>query len=90
MNISTISDLQIDTALLSAAESVLREGETLQGFVEQSIRQGVRLRQMQRDFLERGLAGAEDADRTGGYIDADEVLRELDEMRLAKERDGGR
>jgi len=90
MNTFTISDLQIDAALLSAAESVLREDETLAGFVEQSIGQGVRLRQMQRDSIARGLAGAEDAERTGDYIGADEVLRELDEMRLAKERDGGR
>lgn len=90
MHSSTISDLQIETALLSEAESVLREGETLPGFVEQSVRQGVRLRQMQRDFIARGLAGAEQAERMGDYIDADQVLRELDAMRLAKERNGGR
>jgi predicted transcriptional regulator len=90
MNTSSISDLQIDSALLSAAKSVLQEGETLQGFVEQSIRQSVRIRQMQGDFIARGLARAEEAERTGDYFDADEVLRELDGMLVAKERDGGR
>ena len=65
---------------------MLQEDETLPMFVEESIRQGVLLRQMRRDFIERGLASAEEAEQSGEYVDADDVLRELDEMCICAER----
>jgi predicted transcriptional regulator len=86
MDTSTI----IGAELLAEAKSVLQEGETLAAFVEQSIRSGILRRRLRLDFIERGLAAGEEAERTGEYIDADDVLRELDGMLMSKGRAGER
>jgi predicted transcriptional regulator len=80
MKTSTIPSLRVTPELRVAAESVLQEGETLSGFVEQSLRQNIQRRQAQQEFIARGLASAADAERTGEYFDAEDVLRELDVM----------
>ena len=80
MKTATIPSLRVEPELRSAAESVLRDGETLSGFVEQSLRQHIQRRQAQQEFIARGLASAAEAERTGEYFDADDVLRELDVM----------
>lgn len=80
MKTSTIPSLRVKPELRIAAESVLQEGETLSGFVEQSLRQNIQRRRAQQEFIARGLASAAEAERTGEYIDADDVLRELDIM----------
>jgi predicted transcriptional regulator len=80
MKTSTIPSLRVNPELRNAAESVLQEGETLSGFVEQSLRQNIQRRQAQQEFIARGLASAAEAERTGEYFDADDVLRELDVM----------
>lgn len=80
MKTSTIPSLRVKPALRRAAESVLQEGETLSGFVEQSLCQNIQRRQAQQEFIARGLASAAEAERTGAYFDSDDVLRELDVM----------
>ncbi|MEO8746834.1 MAG: YlcI/YnfO family protein [Rhodanobacter sp.] len=80
MKTSTIPSLRVDPELRQAAEDVLREGETLSRFVEQSVRDQVAYRQMQRDFIARGLACREEAKHTGTYFDADMVHAELQAM----------
>ena len=67
MKTATIPSLRVEPALREAAESVLREGETLSGFVEASLRAQVRQRQLQEEFIKRGLASLEEAKRTGVY-----------------------
>jgi len=66
--------------LRKAAEGVLQEGETISSFVEQSLRANIERRQMQQEFIARGLAAREDARETGEYYSADEVLQELDDL----------
>lgn len=68
-----------------AAEDVLREGETLSGLVESSLRAQIELRRSQEAFVARGLASAEKARRTGNYVTAATVLGKLD-SKLSKAR----
>lgn len=85
MKTATIPSLRVEPALREAAESVLREGETLSGFVEASLRAQVRQRQFQEEFIKRGLASRDKARETGVYYSLDEVIGKL-EARLARAR----
>jgi predicted transcriptional regulator len=84
---ATIPSLRVESGLREAAESVLREGETLSSFVEQSLKANIQRRQMQQAFVEKGLASREEAQRSGEYFDAQSVLEELGAMlKTAKRR----
>ena len=74
---ATIPSLRVEPALREAAESVLREGETLSGFVEASLRAQVRQRQLQDEFIKRGLTSLEESKRTGVYYTVDETMSKL-------------
>lgn len=78
MKTAIIPSLQIDHELRQAAEDNLTDGETLAGFIEQSIREAVERRRHQREFIARGLASREDARSTGNYSSADNVIAKLD------------
>jgi predicted transcriptional regulator len=80
MKNSTIPSLRVTPELRAAAESVLEDGESLSSFVEHSLRLQIERRQSQREFIARGLASRDEARRSGEYYDADDVLRELDEL----------
>jgi predicted transcriptional regulator len=80
MKSSTFPSVRVDPELRQAAEKVLRDGETLSGFVEQSIRQQVQHRNLQQEFIERGLRSGESARSSGEYYTAGQVLAELDEV----------
>lgn len=80
MKTATTPSLRVEPDLRHAAESVLQEGETLSSFVEQSLRINIDNRRAQQDFIARGLASRDEAQSTGDYFPADQVLRELDEM----------
>ena len=73
--------LRVDPELRQAAEAVLREGESLSSFMEQSLREQVTRRQLQHEFVARGLASGDEARRTGEYFDAEAVHAELRGMR---------
>lgn len=90
MKTATIPSLRVDPELRAAAESVLKEGETLSAFVEASVKQQVHYRKTQAEFIARGLAAREEARRTGEYHDADEVHAELRAMLEAKRAERGR
>lgn len=87
MKTATIPSLRVEPELRDAAESVLQEGETLSSFVEASIRESIARRQMQTEFLARGLASRDRARETGRYRQADDVLARLDRM-LAEAKAG--
>ncbi len=87
MKTATIPSLRVEPELRDAAESVLQEGETLSSFVEASIRESIARRQMQTEFLARGLASRDRARETGRYTQADDVLARLDRM-LAEAKAG--
>ncbi len=80
MKTATIPSLRVEAELREAAESVLREGETLSGFVEQSLKDNIMRRRMQSAFIERGLAAREEARTSCEYHSAESVLGELDAM----------
>lgn len=77
MKTATLPSLRVEPKLRKAAESVLREGESLSSFMEQSLRDEVNRRRMQAEFIARGLAAREQAKRTGVYYTVDEVMGSL-------------
>ena len=77
MKTATLPSLRVAPELRKAAEAVLQEGETLSGFVEESVRRQVEFRYSQQAFIARGLASAEAAQKSGKYIPAEEVLAKL-------------
>ncbi len=80
MKSATFPSVRVDPELRQAAEKVLRDGETLSGFVEQSIRQQVQRRNLQQEFIERGLRSGKSARNSGEYYTAEQVLAELDDV----------
>lgn len=78
MKTASIPSLRVAPDLRQAAESVLQEGETISGFVEQSLRANITRRKLQQEFIARGIAARDEARRTGEYYPAEEVLLELD------------
>lgn len=90
MKTATIPSLRVDPELRLSAESVLREGETLSGFVEHAIRQTIAYRQAEQAFIARGLVARDQASQNGRYVEASAVVDRLQEMldkaRLGKSR----
>ncbi len=80
MKSATIPSLRVDPKLRQAAERVLEEGESLSSFVEQSIRETVERRLVQREFIARGLRSREDARRTDKYVSSAAILGQLKKM----------
>lgn len=78
MKNATLPPLRVSSHLRAAAESVLREGENLSGFVLEAVQQNIERRKMQRAFIARGLLARDEARATGQYVSADDVLARLD------------
>ncbi len=74
-----------DEEFHAAAESVLREGETVADLIDRSARAEVEYRREQAAFVARGLASLEEAERTGVWYSAEEVHAEL-RARLEKRK----
>lgn len=87
MKTATFPSLRVAPEFRQAAEQVLQEGESLSSFVEESIRDNITRRQLQSEFVARGLASREQARKTGSYVNADAVLGRLEKM-LASARTG--
>ncbi|MEP7154496.1 MAG: YlcI/YnfO family protein [Betaproteobacteria bacterium] len=77
MKTATMPALRVQPELRQAAEEMLQPGETLSGFVEESLRRNVERRQAQQAFLARGLASRDAAKKSGKYVSADAVLAKL-------------
>ncbi len=84
MKTATLPSLRVEPEFREKAESVLKEGETLSGFIEEAVRTQVEIRKSQAEFIARGLAAREESRRTGIYYSSDEVLAELRAMLDAK------
>lgn len=80
MKTATIPSLRVEAELRKSAEDVLREGETLSAFVEQSLKDNILRRRMQAAFFERGMAARDEAQASGEYVSAETMLGELDSM----------
>lgn len=87
MKTAAIPPVRVSPELRQAAEAVLQAGETLSGFVEEAVRRNVEFRLAQKAFIERGLASAARARKSGKYVSASAVLgklrRRIDKARKA-------
>lgn len=77
MKTAAIPAVRVSPELRQAAEDVLQAGETLSGFVEEAVRRNVEFRHAQTAFIERGLASAAAAKKSGKYISSATVLGKL-------------
>lgn len=90
MKSSTIPSLRVEPELRQAAENVLRDGETLSSFMEESLRAGIQHRKAQQEFIARGLVSRDEGQRTGEYFAAEEVFDELNGMLTQAEENIGK
>lgn len=77
MKSASFPSLRVEPELREAAESVLREGETLSSLIETSVREAIQRRRMQDEFIARGLRSREQVQRTGLTHAAEAVHTEL-------------
>lgn len=80
MKTATIPSLRVKPELREAAESVLREGETLSSFVEQSLLANIAFRRTQTAFIAKGLASRTQAREDNEYYTSEQVLLELNAL----------
>lgn len=78
MKNATLPPLRVSSELRAAAEAVLRDGESLSGFVLDAVQMNIERREARRAFIERGLLAREEAQASGQYVSSDEVLARLD------------
>jgi predicted transcriptional regulator len=69
--------------LREQAEAVLKEGETLSGFMLDAVTRSIESRKLRQEFIARGLASAARAKKSGRYVTAERVVSKL-ARRLAK------
>jgi len=86
MKTATLPSLRVEPLLRAAAESVLREGETLTSLIETAMRETIQRRRTQAEFLARGLRAGQDAKQTGVYYSAQAVHGELAQRLDARRR----
>lgn len=79
MKDATLPPLRVDSSLRAAAESVLREGETLSSFVLEAVRLNIERRETQQEFISRGLLARDEARASGTYVTAEDMLSRLDD-----------
>ena len=77
MKTSSFPSLRVEPELRDAAESVLREGETLTSLIETSVRETIQRRRQQEEFIARGLRARDETQRTGITHAAETVHSEL-------------
>lgn len=85
MKTATLPSLRIEPELRTAAESVLRAGETLSSFMEVAVRESIDRRRARAEFVARGLISRDHSRRNQTYHLADDVHAEL-EKKLAAAR----
>ncbi len=78
MKTAAIPAVRVPPELRQAAEEVLTDGESLSGFVEESVRRNVEFRRAQAAFVERGLASRDAARASGRYVKAAGVVGKLE------------
>jgi len=86
MKTASFPSLRVEVALREAAESVLREGETLSSLIETAMRETIQRRRIHDEFVARGLRASEEARRTGVYHPAGEVHQALQQRLDARRK----
>ena len=90
MKSSSIPSIRVEPEFRQAAESVLRDGESLSSFMKESLQAGIQRRITQEEFISRGLTSREEAKRTGEYFSANAVFDELKIMLHDAEKKAGK
>ena len=83
MKSATIPALRVEPKFRQAVERSLNSDETLSSFTEQALREQIKRRKDQDEFIARGLESLDKARQSGEYYSAEDVLAGLDSM-LAK------
>jgi len=92
MKTASLPSIRVEPELRDELEGVLAKGETVSAFVESSVRQSLRRRQLDAEFHARGLAAMEryKAGETQGHS-IEEVMSKLREkLETAKREMAGR
>jgi predicted transcriptional regulator len=84
MKTATIPSIRVEPEFRQQAEQVLRHDETLSSFVETALAEAIHRRTAQAEFIARGLAARDEADRTDGYHAAADVHKEITELLARK------
>ena len=82
---ATLPSLRVEPDLRQAAESVLREGETLSSLIETALREAIQRRRLNEEFLARGLRARADSQQGSATHPAAAVHAEL-QQRLDRRR----
>ncbi len=77
MKTSTLPPLRVSPELRADAEGVLAPGESLSSFVHDAVTRTIEYRKAQHEFVQRGLASAAKARRTGRYVSSIVALKTL-------------
>ena len=77
MKSAVIPQVRVEPQLREELESVLREGETLSGFVEDSVRKAVEFRRVQSQFEQRGEQAWQRYRASGQARPAETVIAKL-------------
>ncbi|MBI2747753.1 MAG: hypothetical protein HYX43_00035 [Burkholderiales bacterium] len=77
MKSAVIPQVRVEPQLREELEAVLREGETLSGFVEDSVRKAVEFRRVQSRFEQRGEEAWRRYQATGHASSAEAVVAKL-------------
>ena len=80
MKTALLPATRIEPSLRRQLESMLEKGETLSAFVEAAVRRQLQVRESQRAFIARGLAAERSADQQDDWLDASEVLAEVEAL----------
>ena len=83
---ATLPSLRVEPELRQAAESVLKEGESLSSFMEETIRRQVNYRKVQKEFIERGLRSLAAIEAGAKTYPAEQVMAELEEIIVQSKR----
>ncbi|MDE2593179.1 MAG: hypothetical protein KGL57_02995 [Burkholderiales bacterium] len=86
MKTAVIPQVRVEPELRADLDSVLRPGETLTEFVEESVRRAIEFRRVQTDFAARCDASLATYERTGVAIPSDVVLSKLEAKVAARVR----
>jgi hypothetical protein len=87
MKSATIPSVRVEPELREQMEQVLGESESLSQFVETAVRNTVRRRMDQAEFVARGLKSLAKARESSDYLEADEVVGRLRKaLAAAKQR----
>src|SRR5512134_3167544 len=77
MTTTTIPPLRVPPEIRRQAEAVLDPGETLSGFVLDSLTRSIEYGRARQEFVARDLANSAQAKKEGRYVPADRVISKL-------------